>query len=1093
MYDIPDSIFEQYNHAQVSTMMGLFAELNHAWITIDNTLYLWDYTHPNPELVGFEEQPNSITAVKLLVPRPGVFVAAVTHVLVVATTAEILILGVSAGSGPSGVINVSLYQTRMALPTKGIDVHVIEGSKATGRIFFAGRGDNEVYELTYQQEEKWFASRCAKVNHTSPGYASLVPSKLWGTKSPEHVVDMVVDDSRNLLYTLSSESSIRTFYMDTPTSLQLVIEKRRQECLRDISHMVSPTPLLTDALAIVSINCISANEASKLHLMATTSTGCRLFLSATRGYGYTGAQGAPQSMQVQHIKFPPPSQQDPRASSSGQIAPYQNGAAPAIDTQSQSLVYSRLGLRFPPGYFFCFVSRNSQPGTDVLFLSSPDTARIAAPTQDQPGQPPKYHEQGLWLGLESRAEAVGLVTRPFAAASEPKGFGNELAVQYDEPAAEIAILTNTGIHTIRKRRLVDVFAASIRRHGDHEGLETEIKRFIRQYGRGETTATALAVACGQGMDVSGDSRMAKITDPDVLDAARRAFVEYGGRPSLNENAIVDGSTQAIDNIRPSSRHEGMALYMSRLVRSIWKAPVIRQSLSPSGGLMTMSTASIPRLQAIQQDLQKLQDFLNTNKTFIEGLAGPELLSKASSKQEETALQGEHQALHSLVLLTTDIIEGISFVMMLFDERVDEIWISLDDTSRQRLRELTFEKLFTTNEGKDLAKVLVKSIVNRNIANGSNVDTVAEALRRRCGSFCSADDVIIFKAQEQLKKASEVGGNTDYGRQLLNESLRLFQQVAGSLSYEHLELSVVEFESLQYYAGAISLALNVAKESDRGNRALTWIADGKPELDARAPLFERRKRCYNLVHHTLQSVDQASSQAPEFIDGRLTTIAKKRNEAYNVINESQDEVFQNDLYDWYLSQSWEDRLLEVNSPYVVPYLQRISSTSVANASLLWKFYASREQYFDAATVLLQLAKSDFQLSLEKRIEYLSRAKANASTTESGVSRQARQVMQHEVSELLDVASIQADILSRLSNDSRVPDERRAEVIERLDGPVISLTDVRAYCQLNIKDLPLTNSSSTTSTLTKQATTISACKSTRQPTTAAQQISNPPGAV
>jgi nuclear pore complex protein Nup155 len=28
MYDIPDQIFDQYNRAQVSTSMGLFAELN---------------------------------------------------------------------------------------------------------------------------------------------------------------------------------------------------------------------------------------------------------------------------------------------------------------------------------------------------------------------------------------------------------------------------------------------------------------------------------------------------------------------------------------------------------------------------------------------------------------------------------------------------------------------------------------------------------------------------------------------------------------------------------------------------------------------------------------------------------------------------------------------------------------------------------------------------------------------------------------------------------------------------------------------------------------------------------------------------------
>jgi nuclear pore complex protein Nup155 len=42
IYNIPDQIFEQYNRAQVSTIMGLFAELHYAWVAIDNALYMWD-------------------------------------------------------------------------------------------------------------------------------------------------------------------------------------------------------------------------------------------------------------------------------------------------------------------------------------------------------------------------------------------------------------------------------------------------------------------------------------------------------------------------------------------------------------------------------------------------------------------------------------------------------------------------------------------------------------------------------------------------------------------------------------------------------------------------------------------------------------------------------------------------------------------------------------------------------------------------------------------------------------------------------------------------------------------------------------------
>ncbi|KAH8752345.1 putative nucleoporin [Hyaloscypha sp. PMI_1271] len=1049
MYDIPDKIFEQYNTSQVSTMMGLFADLNHAWVTIDSALYLWDYTNPNPDIIGYEEQNNTINAVKLVIPRAGVFVKEITHLLVVATVSEMILLGVaskletttSAGSKleTPGIRTVSLYSTKMSISIRGINVECIAGSATTGRIFFSGKDANEIHELTYQQEEKWFANRCGRINHTSPGYTSLVP-QIWGHRSQEHVIQMVVDDTRRLLYTLSSESCIRTFHMDSPTTLQQVIEKKRQECLRDISHMISQSSLLTNTMKICSINPISAKEGSKLHLMATTTTGCRLFLSATRGYGYLTGQGAPQSMQIQHIKFPP--RLEPRPP--GQQLQAYPGAEPATETGSLALAFTKQGLRFPPGFFFCFVSKNDNSGRDSLFLAGPDTGRIAARVQDLAAQGgTKYFEQACWISLNSTAEDVGLVTKPFAAAAQPLGFGNELAVQYDEPPTEVAILTNNGIHIIRRRRLVDIFAAAIRNQGGDEALEAEIKKFIRHYGRGETTATALAVACGQGNDVTpGDPRLARVSDPETLELARKCFVEFGGRPSLNENMVSEGPSQAVDNVRPSSRHEGLALYMARLVRSLWKTSVITQVVPPKDGgpMRIKSTVTLLKLTSVQDDLTKLATFLEKNKSFIEGLAGPEGLQRVASQQEEIALQGEHQALHSLQKLNSSIIEGISFVQMLFDERIDEIWTSLDDSVKQRLRDLTYELLFSSSQGKDLAKLLVKAIVNRNIARGASVDVVADALRRRCGSFCSAGDAIIFKAQELLKKAAEAGGNSDGGRTHLNESLRLFNDVAGSLSFETLQNAAEQYTTLGFYAGAISLALHVASESDRGNRALAWVNEKKPANDARIPLYNFRKQCYNLVHQVIMAVDAATSAEPDVIDGRPTLAATKRSEAHDVVNNSDDELFQFGLYEWYLSQGWEAMLLAVNSQFVIEFLTRSATTDVERADLLWRYYTHRDSFYEAAVVQLDLAKSEFAIPLAKRVEYLSRAKANASAQSQGIGRQARQVLLYEVTELLDVANIQDELLHRLSADERVPAERKVTVVQALDGQILNLTEL-----------------------------------------------------
>lgn len=800
-YDIPEQIFDQANLSQVSTSLGLFAELNHAYIVIDSSLYLWDYTHPAPELIGYEENSAVITAVKLVKPRPGVFVPAITHLLVVATNLEITLIGLATQSNQAGGYAVSLYNTRMSVPIKGISCNSITASAKSGRIFFGGRASNDVWELTYQQEERWFKSRCDKINHTLGTLGTFTTWSVFSTgTSVEHIIDMQIDDTRDILYTLSSKSTIRLYQLKAGNILTHTLDSTLPSLMNNIGHMIPRSEILGQNTKIVSISPITSTESTRLSLQALTSSGCRMFLSAVSSSYYSSSSSSPPtSIQVHHVKFPPrhpssPTLGHPTAQPSSQL---QTTNTSDVDVNSRRLTTTSQGVRFAPGFNLWVVKSEQDPSREQLFLAAPESGRIKDPKD--PSQPTKYPEAAQWLSTSSTTQAIGLMSPTFAAATTPPGFANELAVQYDVPATEIAILSGTGVQTLRRRRLVDVFAAAVRMGGDSDGRQNEAKKFIRLYGRAEAAATALAVACGQGSEVTLDERIAHVTEPETLEFAREIFIQHGGKPTLNENTVVD-NTAAIDNVRTSPRHDGMALYVSRLVRSIWNAPILHETLSPQGGLQVISTIPRSKLQEIQRALNALQEFLTKNKSSIEGLAGPDALGRASTKQEEIALQGEHRAMNALVQLISSIIEGIAFVLVLFEERVEEIVVALAPESRQRVRQLSFEGLFASGEGRDLAKELVKAIVNRNIANGSNVDTVAEALRRKCGSVCSADDVVIFKAQEQVKRASESGANSEQGRVLLNESLRLFQKVAGALSHEHLELAVVQYNKLEFFAG-----------------------------------------------------------------------------------------------------------------------------------------------------------------------------------------------------------------------------------------------------------------------------------------------------
>lgn len=1026
MYNIPDQIFEQYNRAQVSTSMGLFAELHYAWVSIDNALYMWDYTLSQPELLGYEDQPHSITAVKLATPKPGVFLANIQHMVVLATTDQITILGLGVDTATESN-NLALFQTGMTASTRGLDVSVIASSSATGRIFFAGRSDNELRELHYQARDSWFTSKCTILSHTLSSLSAFTApiARVFNSATLEYVEQIEIDDSRMLLYTLSSQSNLRFFQISTDNgALVSKKEYRRVDMLENAAHSLGRTnATLSPTTKVVSISCIPRFESQLYHLVATTQTGYRLWLSA---YSLSRSPGTdlytPDSIMCRVVKTPP-------------CGIRRDGTVMAIDEANYSLTTTTKARIFAPAYFFCAYTPSATAPTDKLFIGVADTNRA-----DGRGGENKMNEDYCVVDLNSKVEDMNVSVPYIPPVQGQKGYGYEMTVQYDNPVPEVAVLTNTGVHVFKRQRLVDRFSAILRQGGGARGAESEITDMMSTYGWEEVLASALAVACGQSMNNSQE-RSFRVNDPEVLDAARKVYIDYGGKSSIEVNNR-NPNLPPIDTVRLSPRHDATVLYISRLVRSAWKQVVALEERTPAGYAI-VSAVKAEKLRAIQEDLTTLQRFFTVNKSFIRGLSGPDDLGQQANKDEEIALQAEHRSFHALVTFVTEMIEAISFVLVLFEEVVAEIVPLLPEQSRAHFFKLTYEELLATKQGYDVAKDLVKAIVNRNIAKGSNVETIAEALRRKCGNFCSADDVVIFKAQEQLKRAAEAKDNQEYSRNLLNESLKLFGQVAHRLSQEYLQTAVNEYLSLQFFAGAIQLCLKVAYEQDKTNDALAWMKDGSVDSDPRKAIYEARNKCYDLIHAIIEAIDKAVQEQPTFADGSPTLIVTRRQEAYEVIAKTGDQVFLTNLYDWYLSKGWADRLLATDSPFVVVYLQRKSETAEDSTfgDLLWKYYGQNQQFHEAGAVQLGLAKSDYNLSLDQRIEYLSRARAGVSTqtATSVIHRKAKQRLLLEINELMDTASIQSDILQRLRNDPRTND-RSQQILAELDGPILSNSEL-----------------------------------------------------
>jgi nuclear pore complex protein Nup155 len=130
------------------------------------------------ELSSFIDQPEIITQVALVKPRPGVFIDDISHILVVCTHVTVILLGLSSSQVP-GPDNrqrreIKLYATDMTVTTDGVEMTSVVGTD-DGRIFMCGASDGNLYELHYQEKEAWFGKRLQLINHSAGGLSSFIP------------------------------------------------------------------------------------------------------------------------------------------------------------------------------------------------------------------------------------------------------------------------------------------------------------------------------------------------------------------------------------------------------------------------------------------------------------------------------------------------------------------------------------------------------------------------------------------------------------------------------------------------------------------------------------------------------------------------------------------------------------------------------------------------------------------------------------------------------------------------------------------------------------------------------------------------------
>lgn len=408
---LPGVVAAALDDTKTLSLSGLLPELRAAWTSVDARLFLWSYAQRGR--FAAKEFDQAVVAVGLVArPAPGVFTSKVRHVLVVATTVEVLLLAVVPDDNQTDGASFKLQRTKLSVSTDKCVVRRIVTTRS-GRVFFGG-SDGALYEFLYAPEQKAAADRnsllgaaltnvpgvgppdgCRKVAHTS-SYAQYLPRFLAGLASaPGKVVDLCVDHARHILYVLHDDAQVSVFDLGANgdetkavCAVNLLVdgakyarENRRTRVSCPDERLFQPAVAGTpNPLKVVALSTVSPDESKVVSLVAVTSNGIRFYLTAfSRRYTYSGAgtygrAKRPSRLEILHIRLPPP------AIALRDAPPYhakegmQPGYAPGKSPSAVHVAFHRKGV------FLCIEGRRDQQDQLVGIAHDP-ISTTALPVQ----------------------------------------------------------------------------------------------------------------------------------------------------------------------------------------------------------------------------------------------------------------------------------------------------------------------------------------------------------------------------------------------------------------------------------------------------------------------------------------------------------------------------------------------------------------------------------------------------------------------------------------------------------------------------------------------------------------------------------------
>ncbi|KAI8645641.1 Nup133 N terminal like-domain-containing protein [Parasitella parasitica] len=950
---IPRRFFDRIvdSDTQCRCFMGLLPEVGRAWLTIDCALYIWSLTDEN-DYYEYSDQDQIIVKVELVKPKSNVFGDHIKHVLVLSTPLQIILLAVATNQAPTGtnMDTISLFATNLSMPADDEQMEQIGGTDE-GRIFMIGKSGS-MYEVEYNNPMKWF-SRCRLINRTESTFMCLLPSPVrYFVPAQPQARSFVIDNERKVLYILYRRTdAIEVVYLGDRTNnykpiftLSNIRDNALSQC-RQQNRICNSSDF-----DLESLHVISRAESKRIHLMAVTTTGYRLYFShyrdSFRGTGY-GSQlpTEPNTLELGHIRLPPPV----LARSAGQLPP--------ITAQT---------------YYDCGIYISVWPKTDTsatIRIDSVTSATAAQPPTSAigvmaMGNRPAYSEVDISVEIDETVMSVTETNQHLVG----RHYLKEISQQWADPPRQFIVLTTLSVLFFSRLRPVDILYKIFLKA--REEFDTNlIQSFFERYGQIQACAMCLSIGC------SSDEN-------DIVIKANDTFFAYGGLPTSTLPAQLQGNHlgRAIGqtDVAFSGKHDGFVLYFARIVSPVWKLKVFTNYGNDTHAHI-IYTQMQSTVSNTKDNLSRLKDFMDRNPKFHDSVKFSDARYQSTDRNLALLESAEQKSVHALYLMLVQCIESLSFIEFLFDSTLQAIISDhLHHTFQTKIYDLDINAILTKSEGRELIRELVIATIAKyeSLYAQGGFDFVSNHLGRFCSTFFSTGDISFFKGIEYLRRAMH--DESDYERiDSLKHSLFHLKEAANSITDAKMEPIRIIYQESSFHVGILELALARAQQMDPENQALKVYESPSEKSEAATNFLDARSSSYRHIFFALQDLVLISKNGVPANRVPIPAIVAYIDNVFATALKSDDKVFHYQLYNWFLEQGLEFKLLTFETPYLISYFENFIPDKQRSLRFLARYHMQKFEYLKASRCLHQLATLPSPtMNLHERVDLLIQAATNA---------------------------------------------------------------------------------------------------------------------